>query len=295
MVKVGISLNGLQPWLQGDIKGLIELVEIADRCGVDFMTVPDHLALSENTDKYPYGKFPGTPNDLYYEPVTLISALAARTQHIRFMPAILLAPLRPALFLAKQLATLDLVSGGRTDMGVGAGWHKEEFDAVGLPWVGRFDYLDEQLRACKVLWSESPASFDGKWIKFQRLSAKPFPIQPGGIPFFYGVAPTERNFRRIAELGNGWFPIESDPDVLAGHIRELRAAFVRQGRDPSDLSIVGTPRLKRVPDQSRLEATLKEVPAFVKAGVESVVFHMGYFCQDLGQFEKIVRQIVTLK
>jgi len=242
MVKVAIGFWGLPEWTRGDLPAILDMARTAEHAGIDMLCAGDHLALSpEGLANYPYGKFRASIDEPFYEPLTMLAAIAGATSRMRLGTTILLAPLRPALFLAKQAATLDVISGGRLDLGVGVGWQKEEFDAAGAPWEGRFGYMDEQVRACRTLWSEAPASFHGKWVSFDRLHARPFPVQPGGVPIWFGLPPTDRNLRRVAELGNGWLPMEPDAKVLAGHIADLRARLAALGRDPLSVRIMARP------------------------------------------------------
>ena len=153
------------------------------------------------------------------------------------MTGILISALRPAALLAKQLSTLDQLSNGRLDIGVGTGWQKEEYDAVGLPWEGRFGRLEEQVAAMQVLWRDAPASFHGKYENFDRIYCRPAPMQPDGVPIWFGLAPSEANIARIARVGTGWMPMEQDPEKLRAPIAEIRSAFARAGRDPAGLKV----------------------------------------------------------
>jgi probable F420-dependent oxidoreductase len=292
MVKLAIGFWGMPAWTRGDLPAIIEMARIAEAEGIDSINAGDHLAFSpEGIVNYPHGKFRSTVDEPFYEPLTMLAALAAVTTRVRLGTTILLAPLRPALFLAKHVATLDVISGGRVDLGVGAGWQKEEFDAVGAPWEGRFGYLDEQIQACRVLWREAPASFHGKWIHFDRLHAKPFPLQPGGVPIWYGVPPTDRNLRRIAELGDGWLPMLTDTAVLAGHISDLRSRLVALGRDPGAVKIMGRPW----PAEPNLDLTLEQVPDFVEAGCDTIVFSPNRFCDQGEDYASVIRRIVAAR
>ena len=113
--------------------------------------------MSARTDRYPFGKFPLPPEYPWFEPLTMLAAIAGATSRIRLATGVLISPLRPAVLLAKIAATLDVVSGGRLDLGVGTGWQREEYEASGIPFAGRAARMDDQLRACRVLWSDAPA------------------------------------------------------------------------------------------------------------------------------------------
>lgn len=289
MVRVSIGLFGLHKWFGGDFAPIVGLVRQADEAGVDIVSITDHVVMGEHVENYPYGPFPAPLDFPWFEPLTVLAAIAGATKNIRLSTGVLIAPLRPAVLLAKQLATLDVMSRGRVEIGLGIGWQKEEYEASGIPWEGRYARLDEQVRACKLLWSTAPASFDGKTVTLDRIHQYPRPVQAGGIPVWFGLKPTARNFARIAELGDGWIPMEREPEKLAQHIADLRKAFQARGRDPAAASVrVGvrpTPR----PGQDRpdFEATIPTLDALIAAGVNTFEFLPAGWCKtpdDLGQF-----------
>jgi alkanesulfonate monooxygenase SsuD/methylene tetrahydromethanopterin reductase-like flavin-dependent oxidoreductase (luciferase family) len=166
---VKFTVGALLQWGGGDIQKILRWSQVADKAGMDAVVVVDHVVMGENLSAYPYGAFPGGPDGPWPEPIVLLSAIAAVTTRIRLMTGILISPLRPTALVAKQLATLDVLSNGRTDIGVGTGWQKEEYDAVGLPFEGRFTRLEEQIAACQVLWRDAPASFHGKYDNFDGI------------------------------------------------------------------------------------------------------------------------------
>ncbi len=115
----------------------VDLARAADGAGVDRVVVVDHVVMGPNTDAYNWGKFPTPPDAPWLEPMTVLAAMAAATTRVRLATGILIAPLRPAVLLAKQAATLDVLSQGRLDLGVGTGWQREEYDAEGLDFAAR--------------------------------------------------------------------------------------------------------------------------------------------------------------
>jgi probable F420-dependent oxidoreductase len=299
MVELTIGLWGMKPWLAGDFAGIARMAALADRKGVDRLDVPDHLLMSENLEAYPYAKVPPAANRAnFYEPLTLLAALAGLTTRIRLATGVLIAPLRPAVFLAKQAATLDLIAKGRLDLGIGVGWQKEEYDAAGIPWEGRFGLMDEQIRACLALWTSAPAAFEGKRIRFDRVYGLPFPVQPGGIPIWFGVAPTERNFARIADLGVGWMasPLEDQPATFESHVRALRAAFQARGRDPAEARAQAKPRAVRSPDGTTdIAATLAQFPAFAAAGATSLYMAVHYLDPNERAYEATLDRLIAAR
>ena len=234
---ISLTVSGVKRLVGGDLSQLIDFAKRAEDAGIDQIAMTDHLAIGPHTECYPYGAFPFPNDEPWPEPLLTLAAMAGATRRIRLATAVLIAPLRPALLLAKSLATLDVLSGGRVDLGVGTGWQKEEFAASGVPFETRAARMDDVLRACRVLWRDAPASFQSPTLSFDDLWCIPRPVQPGGVPIWFGVAPTPRNVARVVEMGVGWVPVGSDLDALASGARVLRDAFAAAGRDPAMLGV----------------------------------------------------------
>ncbi len=276
MVKMSIGLLGIERLIGGDFARVVDVARQAEEAGIDMLSITDHVVMGEHLENYPYGSFPLPLDYPWFEPITVLAAIASATKRIRLSTGVLISPLRPAVLLAKQLATLDVMSHGRVTIGLGIGWQKEEYDASGLPWDNRYTRLDEQVAVCKLLWSEAPASFHGKTVNFDKIHAFPRPVQAGGIPLWFGLKPTEKNFARIAEYGDGWIPMERDPVVLAGHIKALRAAFAAKGRAPEDAKVrVGI----RPAAGLDLDAALASSKAVVDAGADVLEFIVSAWCK----------------
>lgn len=222
------------------VQQLIAQARLAEAAGVDRLLLTDHVVMGERTDRYPFGPFPFPSDTPWLEPLTLISALAAVTTRVRFSTKILIAPLRPAPLLAKTLATLDVISGGRIEIGVSTGWQREEFEAAGIEWSRRGQILGDTMAACRALWGEGPASFHSGSFSFERIWCRPRPLQPGGIPIWFAGSLHERNLDRIGRLGDGWIPAPYTAIEPFGRDAErLRTYFARAGRDPDRLGIQG--------------------------------------------------------
>lgn len=293
-MQTAIGLYGLQRWYGGDFAPVVEVARMAEDAGIDQVSLTDHVVMGEHLEKYPYGKFPSALDFPWFEPITVLAAIAGGTGRIRLSTGVLIAPLRPAVLLAKQLATLDVMSRGRVSIGIGLGWQREEYEACGVPWEGRYQRLDEQVRVCRLLWSEAPASFRGDTVSFERLHAWPRPVQKGGVPIWFGLAPSERNIERIAELGDGWIPMEQRPEQLALHIGKLREAFVARGRDPQHLSVrVVLRAVFRSDGTPDLDATLAAVPALARAGVTMIEVLPLAFCRGPRDLESFCRSIAA--
>jgi probable F420-dependent oxidoreductase len=291
-IRISVTLSGFARLFPEGLGAVVEASRVADAAGIDQIAVPDHLAIGPRTDRYPYGRFPFPPDEPWPEPLTLLAAMAGATRRIRLTTGVLIAPLRPALLLAKSAATLDALSGGRLDLGVGLGWQAEEFAATGVPFRGRAARLDDALRACRVLWSRAPASFASETVSFDELWCLPRPVQPGGIPIWLGVAPTERNLARIAELGDGWMPIDSDLAALGAVVRALREAFAARGRDPGSLGVrANAPVATDARGRPDLERTLAELPALARAGATLAAFPLARFAREPAEVRPFLERL----
>jgi probable F420-dependent oxidoreductase len=296
MTQVVVGLYGLQKWFAGDFAPVTDIVRTAESRGVDVVSLTDHVVMGENVHAYPYGRFPAPLDFPWFEPLTVLATLAGVTQRIRLSSSILIAPLRSAVLLAKQLATLDVMSRGRLTVGLGVGWQKEEYEASGIPWEGRYARFEEQLRVCRLLWNEAPATFAGQTVRFEKIHAFPRPVQPGGVPIWMGLAASERNIGRMAQFADGWIPMEQDPVKLAPAIASIRAAVASRGRDPRAFGVRVVPRFVfRSDGTPDLEATLAQVPELVKAGATAVELFPYVFCRGPGDFEAFCNRLVALK
>jgi probable F420-dependent oxidoreductase len=251
---------------------LLDHARMAEAAGVDRILLTDHVVMGERTDAYPWGPFPYPPDTPWLEPLTVISAMAAVTKRVRFSTKILIAPLRPAPLLAKTLATLDVLSRGRMEVGVGTGWQREEFLASGVDWRRRGPLLTDTIAACRALWTESPASFRSESFSFDRIWCTPKPLQPDGIPVWFAGSLHARNVERICRLGDGWIPAPYSPlEVLREGVPRLREAWQRAGREPGRLQVQGDLDAVRGSDgRPDLRSSLAAVPAWAEAGATTV-------------------------
>ncbi|HEV7524550.1 MAG TPA: TIGR03619 family F420-dependent LLM class oxidoreductase [Acidimicrobiia bacterium] len=266
----------------GEWKQFIDLGRAADDAGIDRIVVVDHVVMGPHTENYVWGKFPVPPDAPWLEPLTMLSAIAAVTTRVRLAPGILLAPLRPAVLLAKQVATLDQISGGRVDLGVGTGWQREEYDAEGLAFDNRGQLLDDTLAACRVLWRDTPAELDAPTISFRDIYCMPKPLQPNGVPIWVAGTLHARNVARVVEHGAGWIPImgETVEGIAAGSAR-IRDACAAAGRDPAGLQVQAPVRMAKGDDgRFDVAASMASVPELVAAGATDVIVTLRAFAAD---------------
>lgn len=253
----------------------LDVVRMADEVGVDRVVVSDHILYGENLEAYADpsiggskgGKQPTSPDGHWLEPLTLLSVCAGITTRVRLGTAILLAALRPAAVLAKQLATLDVLSGGRVDLGIGVGWQREEYEACGLDFAQRGALLDQCVEICQRLWTEQTVSLDAGGIRFDRIHSMPKPVQPGGVPVWVSGRATKRTATRVARFGAGWIPWGDDiADPVPG-IQLMREACAAVGRDPAGLQVQGMLPVVRRDGVADVPATVARVPSLLDIGV----------------------------
>lgn len=226
---------------------LVRFSQTAESLGFDAFWVSDHIIVpTEVKSFYPYhptGLMPFVPSEPYWEPLTVMSYVAACTKRVRLGTSVLILPYRNPVVTAKVLATLDVLSHGRVTLGVGVGWMEEEFKAIGLnTFAKRGAYSDECIRIFRELWTKENPSFQGQFHRFADIKSEPKPMQPDGIPIWVG-GHTPQAIRRAARLGDGWQPIvqrppaDLPPGELKEKISELRAQAQAAGRDPKAITL----------------------------------------------------------
>jgi probable F420-dependent oxidoreductase len=274
-VKVSITVSGLTRLFGGDLAAVLDAARAADDAGIDQLVLPDHVVMGPRVDRYPFGKFPYGPEEPWIEPLTMLAAMAAVTQRV---------------------ATLDVLSDGRLDLGVGTGWQREEFDAVGVPFTRRTARMDDTVRACQALWTkEPPVSFSSSTVSFEDLWCEPRPTQPRGIPVWFGGGPTEATARRVAELGVGWMPIGLMlRDELARAIELFTGAFEHAGRDPATLGVrAGIAAATGHDRRLDLDRTLAPVADLETLGVTMVSLGLGRFLHDANDVARFVADVAA--
>jgi probable F420-dependent oxidoreductase len=227
---------------------LTRLAVEGEAIGFDYIALSDHIV--EPLDihaRYPYsetGEFPKGSRGERHEQLAAMAYLAAKTSRIRFLTSVMVVPHRPAVLTAKLLSTIDVMSGGRVIVGVGAGWLKEEFEALGAPpFDERGKVTDEYLQAFRELWTKPEPRFDGRFVKFSNIAFEPKPVQKPHPPLWIG-GESGPAMRRAAKLGDGWYPIGTNPTHPLNTLARFRAAVARlhklveeAGRDPAKIAL----------------------------------------------------------
>jgi probable F420-dependent oxidoreductase len=276
MIQLSIGVTSYAAEDPGTWEPLFDAARIADQAGVDRLVVSDHVVFGERLEEYGRpeiggsagGKQPTGPDGHWLEPLTTLSVLAGMTSRIRLGTNILVAALRRPAVLAKSTATLDVLSGGRLDLGVGVGWQREEYDAAGLDFDQRGRLLDHSLEVCQTLWREQRAAYDSPELHFEATHMMPKPLQPGGVPIWVSGTINPRVVRRLARFGSGWIPWgPAAADPVKG-IAEMRERLAEAGRDPEGLQVTGTLKLVKTDDGALdLHRTMEVVPGLAEAGL----------------------------
>ncbi len=238
----------------------------AEERGFESVWMAEHVVLfDEYQSQYPYadsGQFPGGGDTGLLEPLTALSFLAAVTDRIRLGTGICLVAQRNPVYTAKQVADVDVLSGGRVDFGIGIGWLREEFEAVAMPFERRADRTRQHIEVMKSLWTDEVSSYDGDLYSLAPCRLYPKPVQQPHPPIHIG-GESDPALRRAAQWGQGWFGFnrtpEELPEALARLDRELEAAE----RTRADLEITVSPYLKGI-DRAAVER-------YAELGVDRVV------------------------
>ena len=311
-MKYGFTLPGRGHLATPERLGII--ARKGEEFGFDTLLTGDHILVPKNISSvYPYtegGEFPGSGSGESMEQITLLSYIAGQTSKIRLVTSVLIVPHRNPLIAAKSLATLDLLSEGRLVVGVGVGWMREEFQALGLPpFEERGAVTDEYIRAFKVLWTEDDPHFQGKYISFDDISFLPKPVQKPHPPIWVG-GESRPALRRTAELADGWYPLGSNPTFPMGTPEQLKAGLERLagyaerfGRDPSTIETIyrthqfellkqaaGPDRLPFVGDAGQIAGDIRQ---YQDMGVTSMIWDFLRQTDDLDSMLGLMEDFST--
>src|SRR5262249_41009347 len=225
--------------------GILALAREGERLGFHSAMIADHIVLPvESQSTYPYtldGKHPSAGDAL--ETFSILGVVAGATERLRLVTSVLVLPYRNPVLTAKVAASLDVLSGGRLTLGIGAGWLREEFEALHSPaFNARGAVTDEWITIFKQLWSQSPASFNGRFYRYTDIRCEPFPVQKPHPPIWVG-GHSRAALRRTARHGDGWHPVGAvaasplPPQEMRTHLNTLRRLTQAAGRDFPVLTI----------------------------------------------------------
>jgi probable F420-dependent oxidoreductase len=216
------------------------LVRTAEEVGFESIWTVEHVVVPLGyRSQYPYtkdGRMPGRDDSPIADPLMALAYAAALTDKLRLATGIVILPQRHPVYVAKEVATLDVLSRGRAILGVGIGWLEEEFEVVGVPFRERVARSEESIRAIRSLWSEAPESFEGEFFRWGPVESNPKPVQKPGVPIVIG-GHVESAARRAARIGDGFFPARGGFEKLPGLLQAMRDECGKIGRDPAEIEV----------------------------------------------------------
>lgn len=238
---------GLQGVFAGPAAGaehMAKTARLVEDAGFHSLWLPEHVLLFDDYDSpYPYsadGKVPLDPRNVPLEPFTALSFLAGQTSRIRLGTGITILPQRNPVYFAKQAADVDVISGGRLDIGIGVGWLAEEFAALGVPFERRGARAADYLKVCQTLWCDKVSRYDGEFYTLPTCVQGPKPVQQPHPPLWFGGESTAA-LRRVARFGQGWYGVKLLPEDVPAHLQKLGQLLDAEGRKPKDVEIAVSP------------------------------------------------------
>lgn len=276
-MKLGLAFANTGPFAEPD--GLVQMAVAAEQAGVESVWTVEHVIWpSTYNSEYPYsptGKMPGDKTSAIPDPLVWLAFLAAHTTTMRLGTGIIILPERNPVVFAKEVATLDRLSKGRMELGIGVGWLEEEFDALGVPWPKRGARTDEYVHAMRELWAGDDASYNGDFVSFDNVSSNPKPVA-GSVPFVIG-GHSEAAAKRAGRLGDGFFPGKGSIAELTELIDIVRQTAAEHDRDADAIEITaahpglfGDDPVGAAQELASIGVSRTIAPAFMLLGSEGV-------------------------
>jgi probable F420-dependent oxidoreductase len=266
-MQIGLFLGAFAP--PSTPSFLATAARAADERGFHSLWVGEHVVLFDQYAKrYPYaesGEFPASGQAGMTEPFTTLAFLAGMTERIRLGTGVCLIPQRNPLYTAKEVANVDWLSGGRFDFGIGVGWQREEFEALGVPWEHRGRRADEYIQVMRSLWCDELSTFEGEFWSLPASRAYPKPVQQPHPPIHVG-GEGDAALRRVVRLGADWLPFNVSPESLGRQRRRLAELLEGAGRGLDDVHITASP--------DRASARPELAQAFAEAGADQMLVHL---------------------
>ena len=284
-----------------DVADLVRFAVEAERAGIDGVMVSEHIALGPSADE---AGLPANPRDYalpgnqdpaspWPSPLVLLSAVAAATTRLRLVAGALISPLRHPLASAKDLATLDRLSGGRLVVQPTVSWHRDEYAALGVPFERRGQILDEQLEIWAKAWSGSPVTHEGDHYSFGKIWLEPQPVRPGGPDLWFGGSSLHpRLIARLVRYGSGFNPLGAPTDE---DLARLAAALTAAGRNPRELEYVGGTRgtFARPDGVADLDRALATIPAQLDRGFTTICVKPSQFVDETARIGAFCRELAA--
>ncbi len=261
----------------------------AEERGFHSVWLGEHVVLfDEYASSYPYAsdsRIPLGGESGLLEPLTALAFMAAETRRVRLGTGICLVPQRNPVYTAKEIAAIDYLSQGRVDFGVGVGWLREEFDALGVPFAERGARCREYLEVIRRLWCDPISQYDGAFYTLPPCRQYPKPAQSPHPPIYFG-GESAAALARVADLGAGWFGFNVTPEAAAGHVARLGECLAERGRSLDDIDVAVSP-YTRVMDRD-------DLARYRDAGVDQVIVMVLSRTVDglRVQLDKIAEQLI---
>jgi len=260
---------GVQTWFGGRAatpEYLVRVGQSMEQRGFNSIWAAEHVVLFEEyKSQYPYsskGEFPFDAHSCSFEPFTALTFIAAHTSKIRLGTGICILPQRNPVYTAKQVADLDVLSGGRFDFGIGVGWSEEEFQALDVPFEKRGARAADYMRVMRSLWCDDVSSFKGDYYNLPECVQGPKSVQKPHPPVFFG-GESMPALRRVAEFGQGWYGANLRPETLPAHLKRLDVLLKERGRTLDEIY------LSIAPFGTRFD--LDDVKRFADLGVKQIM------------------------
>jgi len=286
-MKVGYFAVGIGPTVNPELVRAVATT--AERLGFSTIWAPEHVVLLEEyASKYPYssGKFPAPPDTPIADPFTTLAYAAACTSTIRLGTGICLVPEHNPVVLAKTVATVDRLSGGRFIFGVGVGWLAEEFEALGISFDRRAQRTREYIEVMRKLWTQRGSSHRGEFVNFTNVLSYPKPVSEKGVPIWFG-GESGPALRRVAEFGDGWLGFNLLPHQAAAKVKRIEELLKANGRRRSDVHLAVSPYTNPI--------KVDDLKRYRDAGVEEIALLSGWPGTERGmvaRLERMAREFV---
>jgi probable F420-dependent oxidoreductase len=275
----GIVLPHFGSFAREDVTSrIVAAAEAAEALGYSTVWVIDHIIFPAKIE----GGYAFNPLDPVLEPMAVLAALAMKTTRVKLGTAVLILPYRHPIYTAKVLATVDVLSGGRLVVGVGAGWLEQEFTALGQTIKERGSRTNETIDAMKALWTQDVPSYTGKHFQFDNIKFVPQPVQKPRPPILVGGM-TQGALQRVAKRGDGWIAMGKSPDDIKAPLNTLRELTAKAGRKPEELQINMLPLAAPSLDQ-----VIADVPRYQELGVHHLYLSFRAWTAEFSQLMEMM-------
>lgn len=293
-IKINVNMLSADHLFGGKVRAFIDAARMIEDAGIHGIVMPDHVVFGKDVT-YPFGGWALDSSASWPEPMAVLSAIAGATSRVDLLTNVIIAPLRSAALLAKQAATLYGLSDGRFQLGVGTGWMREEYQASCVKFAGRSDVLFDQIKACRALWHQRPASYHSAHVNFDDIWCVPgLPGEAANSPLklWFGLAPVPANARFFAEFGGGWSCIYPDPKFIAEGRAALQQALADQFGIEREIPVRAAPPIQYdaggAPD---LGKTIDQLHLSIAAGATEFDFPLMFYARERREFDGFLKAL----